>query len=158
VIADKVEAAPVRAHVERLIELGMTKAEIARAAGVNRGRITLLLTGYPGNREVDYTETSGAERIMAVDCSTIELESPWKAQASCSTETAQIIATQYGAAEPLDLFYPPTELDPETAELYHLAAVALCDSCPVAAQCDDYAAARPETFGIWAGVDRQETT
>lgn len=35
------------------------------------------------------------------------------------------------------------------------AAAAICRTCPVRAECDNYAASRHERHGVWAGKDRR---
>ena len=47
------------------------------------------------------------------------------------------------------LFFPERGESPAKAK-------ALCDECPVRAECLDYALGRPEKFGVWGGTsDRQ---
>ena len=58
---NRVDAAPVRAHVARLLEVGMGRAEVARLADVETVSITRLLSGE--SREV---RRDRAARILAV--------------------------------------------------------------------------------------------
>ena len=59
----------------------------------------------------------------------------WRALAACR------------AADP-DLFFPAragTDIS---------AAKAVCAGCPVRAECNDFAEATKQAYGVWAGVDR----
>lgn len=154
-VRDHVDAAPVREHVLKLKRMGMSNVEIARAAGVSKHRISSLLIGHKGVT-LQAMEPVSAAALLAVDLNTIEPESAWKSSAACASEAAWIIADQYGAAAPADLYYPPESATEEQVELFELAAVALCERCPVRVQCDDYAAT--ETVGVWAGRDRAKET
>lgn len=48
----------------------------------------------------------------------------------------------------LNLFFPEPGDDAREAR-------AICARCPVLVQCDEYAAASGQRWGIWAGVDRE---
>jgi WhiB family redox-sensing transcriptional regulator len=51
---------------------------------------------------------------------------------------------------PAELFFPSNG---PLAEAQVLAAKAICDGCPVTAQCLDFALATRQEFGIWGGKD-----
>jgi WhiB family redox-sensing transcriptional regulator len=63
--------------------------------------------------------------------------SGWRARAAC------------GTADP-ELFFPARH----GADVS--AAVAICASCPVRAECHEFAEATNQVHGVWAGVDRSD--
>jgi WhiB family redox-sensing transcriptional regulator len=52
-------------------------------------------------------------------------------------------------------FGPDGERQPER-EARERRAKAVCASCPVRAQCLDYAISRPEKYGVWGGLNEEE--
>jgi len=59
-------------------------------------------------------------------------------------------------AEDLGLFFGPDgERQPER-EIRERKAKAVCVSCPVRADCLDYALSRPEKYGAWGGLNEDE--
>lgn len=150
---DLVDAEPVRRHLERLLELGMTQTEIARAAQCDRSRVSVLVSGKKGVPVVE-TQREVAERMMRVDCSTLEVASSWRARAQCATPMAKRAARAVGVEVVADLFYPD---DDERGDLHRAVARELCAQCPVAAECQDYATGRHES-GIWAGTEYDQET
>ncbi len=72
----------------------------------------------------------------------------------------------YGQLQPLDIDYDRESWRAEAAcaGSYNLmfdrdqeeAAKALCDLCPVIAECDAYAAEFKPPAGIWAGIDSKK--
>lgn len=63
-----VPAEPVRARIKRLMALGMSQDEIARAAGLNDARISDLMTGHwRTGRPLTRMKRENAEAIMAVN-------------------------------------------------------------------------------------------
>lgn len=61
----KVNAQPVRAHVQRLIDAGITRRRIAELAGVSRNAVTKLLNGA-GGRPMTVVRTTTARALLAV--------------------------------------------------------------------------------------------
>jgi WhiB family redox-sensing transcriptional regulator len=51
-----------------------------------------------------------------------------------------------------DIFYPEDEGD----EIAIKRAKRICASCPVKAECGEYAIRRDEEYGAWGGMDRDE--
>ncbi len=49
----------------------------------------------------------------------------------------------------VDLFFPET-----ATRATRLAAIRICDSCPVTTECGDYANETGEKLAIWGGVNR----
>lgn len=56
------------------------------------------------------------------------------------------------------LFYPVERTAPRvTGELHRdVVPKAICDACPVRAECRDWALATREPYGIWGGLDEEE--
>lgn len=58
--------------------------------------------------------------------------------------------------EDLVLFFGPDgERQPER-EVRERKAKAICERCPVRAECLDYALNRPEKYGLWSGLNAEE--
>ena len=57
------------------------------------------------------------------------------------------------AAEP-DLFFPVSAVGPAVAQV--VAAKAVCQGCPVRAECLNYAVQTAQQHGIWGGVTEEE--
>ncbi len=66
-------------------------------------------------------------------------ETAWMMRAACA-----------GIRDP-DLFFPES-----TAESAYAPARDVCDRCPVAGDCLDYALAHGENFGVWGGLTPPE--
>jgi len=64
---------------------------------------------------------------------------PWQARAACRDHWP-------------DLFFP-TEADDATRE----QAVAICQTCPVRSACAEEARRLDIKYGVWGGIDREET-
>lgn len=53
-----------------------------------------------------------------------------------------------------DLFYTDSNTRGIKAQQQIAAAQRICFTCPVIQECDDYANANDEVWGVWAAVDR----
>lgn len=66
----------------------------------------------------------------------------WMMQAACKGQT--------------HLYFPPAGERPGARARREAQAIALCVTCPVAAECKGYAESAAEEFGIWGGESREE--
>ena len=56
------------------------------------------------------------------------------------------------------LFFTPESYTPRTEAARVAQAKKVCDGCPVASVCLDYALGRPERAGVWGGTTPDERT
>lgn len=75
----------------------------------------------------------------------------------------RLVAPQWGwqdaaacRGEDIGLFFGPDgERQPER-EIRERKAKAICVTCPVRAECLEYALSRPEKYGVWGGLNEEE--
>jgi hypothetical protein len=141
----------VRNHVTRLVQMGLTRGEIAARAGVSRETVYNLL------RRPTVTEQT-EQRVLAVEAPP-ELDLRWADRAACRTDEARSIAATYGSTV-LELFFGASYVDADGAPREHLPAAGavrrLCCRCEVREQCLDQAITQPESFGIWGGLTQRQ--
>lgn len=63
---DLVDAAPAREHVQYLLDVGMSVAQIQYASGVNRTAIRVMLGDFPGRRPSAQIRAGTEQRLMRV--------------------------------------------------------------------------------------------
>lgn len=68
---------------------------------------------------------------------------PWKHRAACRDQ-------------PTEWWFPRQTRSSTTLNDDNRAAIAICKTCPVAAQCLAHAQRQPETHGIWGGLTSEE--
>ncbi len=63
---DRVDAGPVRAHVEELIAAGMSRRQICAAAGLDRKALVVIMRGKPSREPAAFVTRATADAFMAV--------------------------------------------------------------------------------------------
>jgi hypothetical protein len=66
-VARRIDAAPVRAHLQWLLDGGARRHEIARAAGLADSVLKNILVGKPGKGPAEYVLRPTAEKILALN-------------------------------------------------------------------------------------------
>jgi WhiB family transcriptional regulator, redox-sensing transcriptional regulator len=87
---------------------------------------------------------AAAERAAQAGISMWHLQIGWQYRAACKGPQSE-------------LFFAPNHLErKEDRHAREAAAKAICSSCPVLAQCRDYALMVREPHGIWGGLNEYE--
>jgi WhiB family redox-sensing transcriptional regulator len=82
------------------------------------------------------------ERIGEMLMGAVTDAEPWRAQAAC-------------AGEPADVFFPPEVAGPGGGANYSRARL-VCAACPVQDTCLEYALANHLAYGMWGGASPKE--